>query len=99
MVNKDMRLQKFKALLTPPVGSLPDWMLLQKVAEVAGKKIVDSAVIDDRELFRNMIAKVPDLKSVTLAKIGPLGISLAEVLAGDRKDQQSSTAGAAGTPA
>ena len=84
MVNRDMRIQRFRALLTPPVGSLPDWMLLQRVADAAGKKILDAKVVDDRELFREMIARVPDLRGLTLAKIGPLGISLADLLAGEK---------------
>ena len=80
LVNRDMRFQRLKALLTPPVGSLADWMIINRIAVAAGKPMLKNEVSDDRALFREMIRRVPDLGTLTLSRIGPSGVSLSQFL-------------------
>ncbi len=79
-VNKDMRVQRLKALFSAPVGTLPDWMFLNRIAAAGGKALLKSETTDDRSLFREMISRVPDLSKMTLSRVGPLGVPLGEIL-------------------
>ncbi len=74
MVNSDLRLQKLNRLLTPPVGTTPDWLLLQKVASSLGVSLCSASVGGERDLFRELVAAVPALGGISLRDIGSLGI-------------------------
>ena len=79
MLNKDLRVQRVKSLLTAPNGSLPEWFILSKIAQAAGSPILASDVVEDRSLFRELVRAVPLLQDVTLMKIGATGVSLADL--------------------
>ena len=73
-VNKDLRVQRANPLLTPQVGSLPDWMFLARAAAVAGSAILPANISDDRALFRELCKKIPAFAGLTLMQIGDLGL-------------------------
>jgi len=79
MINRDGRIQRLKALLQPPFGALPDWLLLQRVAVIAKKKVVPDSVQDSRALFRQMVSELPQLSGLSLMRIGELGINLSDL--------------------
>jgi NADH dehydrogenase/NADH:ubiquinone oxidoreductase subunit G len=76
MVNRDGRFQRLKTLFPPVVGALPDWFVLNRLAESTGKALVGA--VDDRSLFRQMVSEVPPFKGLSLMKIGEWGITLEE---------------------
>ncbi len=78
-VNRDLRIQRVKSLLTAPNGTLPEWFVLNKVAQVAGAAVVGSEVVEDRALFREMVKGVPLLQGVSLLAIGDVGIALSDI--------------------
>ena len=75
-VNKDLRVQRVRALLTPPFGSQAEWVWLTQIAAAAGKPIVASGLSDDRALFREMTQKVSAFGGRTLQGIGDAGSAL-----------------------
>jgi predicted molibdopterin-dependent oxidoreductase YjgC len=78
-VNKDLRLQRLRALLTAPVGSQSDWMILSRIGATCGKQLLPAGVIDDRALFREMVKRVKQLNGLTLARLGAGGLALSEI--------------------
>lgn len=76
MVNTDLRLQKLNRLLSPPVGAMPDWLLLKRVSGMLGSAILPDSVNDERSLFRELASSMPLLSGVTLRDIGSEGLTL-----------------------
>jgi NADH-quinone oxidoreductase subunit G len=74
MINRELRLQRVNQLLTPEVGSLPDWMFLSRAAAVAGIPILPGSVADDRALFRELCNRIPAFAGLTLMQIGEQGL-------------------------
>lgn len=74
MVNQDLRFQRLKTLLSAPFGTYPEWLLLGRLAAACKKPILKLETIDDRALFHEMTAKLAPLNSLSLMKIGDLGI-------------------------
>ncbi len=58
MLNKDFRLQRLKALISPPNGSYPEWLVLQRLARELGSSILPDNVTDERTLFLHMLSKL-----------------------------------------
>lgn len=73
MVNRDLRLQRLNALLSPEQGTLPEWRLLANIAEAAGRPIVQAE--DERALYFEMIRTEKTIGGVRLGRIGSLGIA------------------------
>lgn len=94
MMNGQGRIQKLQATLQAPVGSMPEWMLLRRMAEAAGTKIVPGDIQEDRALFRHVVQKFPALSGLTLHKLGALGLTVEELQA--LKDENKEEARAAG---
>lgn len=89
MINGRLRLQRLGALIQGPIGSQPEWMLLNRMAQALKKQVLPTTVADERSLFREMTSKVTNLNGLTLMKIGESGIDLADV----GKVQQSVASG------
>lgn len=79
MVNKDLRIQRLRSLLQAPIGSYPDWLHLQRIAQAAKVELLPQGVGDERSLFRAMVSQVPQLQGLTLLRIGELGIGFEEL--------------------
>jgi NADH-quinone oxidoreductase subunit G len=79
MVNRDLRLQKLRALLTPPAESVPQWLLLAQIAAAAGKPILPEEVTDERMLFQEMAKQCEFFYGLNLEKIGDAGCSGSEL--------------------
>lgn len=79
LVNRDLRLQRLKSLLTAPNGTLPEWFMLNKIASHAGNALLASEIVEERALFREMVKAVPLLQGVSLMMIGESGIPLADI--------------------
>ena len=92
MVNRDGRLQRLLAVLSPPFGSHADWTILCRIAAAAGAPIVPETLVEDRALFREMVKQNPGMKGVTLVRIGTQGVALNEL----SEISPSSTASSAG---
>jgi len=78
-VNRDLRLQRVATLLSAPLGSYSDWMVLGKLAAACGTAIIPPELIEDRALFREMVKNVARLKNLTLRNISGAGLPLSEV--------------------
>ncbi len=76
MINGQSRVQRLRAALTAPFGTLPEWMILKQLAERLGKPILPAEVSDDRALFREVASRLNVLSGVTLMKIGETGYAL-----------------------
>jgi NADH-quinone oxidoreductase subunit G len=50
MINRDKIVQKLKTLLQSPIGALPEWQLLEKIAKASSKTLLPSNVGDERSL-------------------------------------------------
>lgn len=75
-INKDLRVQRLRPLLTAPFGSQTEWMWLAQIAAAAGKPVVTAGAVDDRALFREMTEKVAAFGGKTLQAIGDAGSAL-----------------------
>ncbi len=73
-VNRDLQIQRLKQHLDSPLNTLPEWMVLNGIAKAAGKPLLESSVVDDRALFRELAKRVPHFSNLTLAKIGVQGV-------------------------
>lgn len=78
MVNRDLRLQRVRSLLSAPFGSLGDWMVLAKLATACGTNVLPADVTEERALFREMTKKMPRLNGLSLMKLEH-GMSLSEI--------------------
>ncbi len=78
-INRDLRLQRINLLLSGPIGSLADWMILGRIAAACGSAVIPADLVDDRGIFREMVKNVPNLKNLTLRSIGDLGLPLSAV--------------------
>lgn len=78
MLNRDGRLQRMRMLLQGPIGTQPEWMLLSRLSNELGKKILSQDISDDRGLFRAMTANSETLGGATLVRIGDSGMILAD---------------------
>jgi NADH-quinone oxidoreductase subunit G len=79
LMNATGRIQKLSALLAAPFGTLPEWLVLSKLASAYKKQVLPVDVADERSLFRSMTNNVTALKGLTLAKLGELGLTLEEL--------------------
>ena len=95
LVNRELRLQRLKSLLTAPNGSLPEWFLLNKIASHIGNALLGSEVVEERALFREMVKAVPLLQGVSLMGIGEHGVPLADI--GKSCTERSTCAAPAGS--
>lgn len=77
MINANMRIQRVKALLTPPDESQSEWQLLARIAKAAKKQVLEDSIIDERGLSRKLIKEIGALEELSLIKIGTGGVSLA----------------------
>jgi NADH-quinone oxidoreductase subunit G len=75
MVNATGRLQRLNKALEPPGDARDDWETLQDL-----NRAVDGldGLYDIADVFVEMAANVPAFKSMTLSKIGDLGVDLIE---------------------
>ena len=74
MVNASGRVQKMRQLLKPPEGSVPEWIIIKRIAEalgIAGPWNIDE---DERGLSREMLKQVPALQGLSLFTIGDGGV-------------------------
>lgn len=74
MINGKGRIQRLTDLLTAPFGTMPEWLILQRMASVSGVNLLPPSVKDERALFREMAANVPGFAGLTLAKVGGSGL-------------------------
>ena len=79
LVNRDLRLQRMRRLLTAPVGSLNEWFILNRLAVACGKALLPGEVVDERGAFREMVKRMKQLSGLTLQQLGDLGLPLNEV--------------------
>ena len=71
--------QRVSQLLQGPIGSVPEWAILQRIAEACGAAVLPNTVADERSLFRHMVASLPALEGLSMVNIGETGISLEEL--------------------
>ncbi len=79
MLNRDLRLQRLNALLSPPPGTEPEWRLLGKIAESAGKPLFNMLPEDERTLFMEMIKREERFSALSLHSIGEQGVVLERI--------------------
>ena len=79
LLNGRGRLQQLRALFDGPSGSYPEWVLLQRLGEACGVKLLNAAAVDEQSLFREMAGSVPQLGRVSLAEISGSGVLLEEL--------------------
>ena len=76
MINHQLRFQRLSQVLPAPFGTYQDWFLLSKLAASAGVTLIPSDVIDDRALFRKMVAECSAFSMLSLMRIGAKGLTL-----------------------
>ena len=82
LVNQDMRFQKLGALLQPPAGTKPEWMILNDLASAVGSQLLPPEVIDDRAVFREMVKRYEPFHGLSFVRMGELGMSWEDLQAG-----------------
>jgi NADH-quinone oxidoreductase subunit G len=75
-INRDLRIQRVKASLTAPSGSLPEWMILQRMSEALGGALLAKDISDERALTRYVLSKLERTKDVTIQKLGESGVQV-----------------------
>lgn len=79
MLNQQGRFQRLRALLAAPLGTIPEWQILDRLASASGVEILPDGISDDRSLFRHIVSQCDEFSSLSLMRIGALGVTLQEL--------------------
>ena len=66
IINRTSRMQQLSVLLEAPVETLPDWVVLKRLAKACGKPILHESVNDEKALHQVMRENVEALKDMKL---------------------------------
>jgi len=73
MINIKGRMQRLNQAIQPPGQARDDWEVLRDLVQAVGGS---NGVYSIEEVFKVMASETPALQSLTISRVGDLGVSL-----------------------